>query len=318
MQEKLKGKKVLVTGGAGFIGSHIVDRLVEIGAEVCVLDNLLTGKEENIAQHSGKIKFIQKDFRDEIAMDEALEGVEYIAHQAALRSVPQSVNRPFDYHEVNVTGTLKLFLKASQRQVKRIAFASSSSIYGERFDFPEKETDLPVPLSPYAASNYMVEQYAYIFSQLYNLEVVSLRYFNVFGPRQSLENEYAVVIPKFIVCLIKGESPPVYGDGSQERDFTYIDNVVNANIAALTADNVAGEAFNIADGKPYSVNYLLESLQKIMSSNIAPAYLDKRLGDVLKTCAAVDKAKNMLGWQAKVDFNEGLKRTVKWFKENYK
>jgi len=315
MHSFLKGKKILVTGGAGFIGSHIVDKLVEAGAKVVVLDNLFTGKIENIEHNLGKIKFIQKDLTDDTALDEALEGIEFVSHQAALRSVPKSVEIPLDYQKVNVTGTLKLLLKAKDKGVKRIVFASSSSVYGERVDFPEKETDLPKPLSPYAATKLFGESWGYIFSQLYGVEMVSLRYFNVFGPRQSLENQYAVVVPKFINCLLKGEKPPVYGDGEQERDFTYIDNVAEANLAAMAKEGVAGEVFNVADGSPKSVNQLLNCLKEISGINIDPVYEDARAGDVRKTYADISKAKTILGWQPRIDFYSGLKKTVTWFKK---
>jgi nucleoside-diphosphate-sugar epimerase len=313
---ELKNKKVLVTGGAGFIGSHIVDKLLELGAEVTVLDNLITGKRENLAANLDKINFLEKDLTDEAALEEALEGVDLISHQAALRSVPKSVERPFDYHEVNVTGTLKLFLKAKEKGIKKITYASSSSVYGERVDFPEKETDLSQPVSPYAATKLMGEHYGYLFSKLYDLEVVSLRYFNVFGPRQSLENRYAVVVPKFITSLLKDESPPIYGDGEQERDFTYIENVVEANILALTKDNLGGQVFNIAGGDSKSVNYLLKVLKDLTAKSREPEYLDPRPGDVRKTFADITKAKELLGWQPKVSFEEGLRKTVEYFKDN--
>jgi nucleoside-diphosphate-sugar epimerase len=309
----LKGKKVLVTGGCGFIGSHIVDKLISRGAEVVVLDNLVSGKLENIEHNLDKKKFIQKDLTDDVALEEPLRGVDYICHQAAWRSVPKSVDAPFDYHQVNATGTLKLLLKAKDKHIKRIVYASSSSVYGERDDFPEKEDDKPNPLSPYAASKLFGEYYGYIFTKLYGLEVVSLRYFNVFGPRQSLEDQYAVVVPKFITCLLKDEKPPIYGDGKQERDFTYIESVVEANISALVKEDIGGEVFNIADGVPKSVNYLLETLKEITAKNIEAVYLPPRQGDVRRTHADIAKARKMLGWQPRVDFYEGLKRTVDWF-----
>ncbi|MCM8786771.1 MAG: SDR family oxidoreductase [Candidatus Omnitrophica bacterium] len=309
----LKNKKILVTGGAGFIGSHIVDRLVKEGARVIVLDNLISGKIENIKHNLDKIKFIKKDIREDEALEEALEGVELISHQAALRSVPKSVEKPFIYHQVNVTATLKLFLKAKKMDVKRIVFASSSSVYGERTTFPQKETDLPKPISPYAATKLLAEYYAYVFSKLYNLEVVCLRYFNVFGPRQSLDDEYAVVIPKFINCLLNNQPTPIYGDGYQERDFTYIDNVVEANILALIKKGIEGEVFNIGQGKPQSINNLAKILNKIMKKNIEAIFLPKRAGDVRKTHADISKAKKLLKWQPKIDFFTGLKKTVDWF-----
>ena len=313
---ELKGKKILVTGGAGFIGSHIIDRLIVEGASVVILDNLCSGKIENIAHHKGKLKFIQKDLRDDTALNEALEGIDLISHQAALRSVPKSMERPLEYHDVNVTATLKLFLKAKEKGIKRIAMASSSSVYGERFDFPEKESDCLKPISPYAASKLIDEHYAYLFSKQFSLGVVCLRYFNVYGPRQSLDDEYAVVIPKFISCLLEGQTPPIYGDGEQERDFTYVENVVEANILALTKPDVEGEVFNIGNGAPNSVNGLLKSLNKIMNKNISAAYLPPRAGDVRKTHSDINKAAKLLGWQPKINFEQGLEKAVEWFKAN--
>lgn len=318
MEENLlKGKRVLVTGGCGFIGSHITDRLVNLGAEVVVLDNLLTGKIENISGCIDKVDFVKADIRDSAVLDKILPKVDFICHQAALRSVPKSVNLPWLYHEVNVSAALQMFIKAKDLGIKRIVFASSSSVYGEREDFPEKEDDLPRPVSPYACTKLQVETYAYMFWRLYGLEIVSLRYFNVFGPRQSLENEYAVVVPKFIVSLLKQQSPPIYGDGRQERDFTYIDNVVEANIRALTRENIGGEVFNVALGRPYSVNSLLAALKNITGSNIEPVYLPPRLGDVRKTYADTGKLKNVLGVKGQIGFEEGLAKTVEWFKNNY-
>ena len=311
----MKGKKILVTGGAGFIGSHIVDKLISLDAKVVVLDNLVTGKLENIKHNLKKIKFIQKDLTDDKALEQALEGVEFISHQAALRSVPKSLKEPLEYYRVNATGTLKLFLKARQKRIKRIVFASSSSVYGQKVSFPEKENDSLEPISPYALTKLIGEYYGSIFYKLYNLEVVSLRYFNVFGPRQSLESEYAVVIPKFINCLLKGEKPPIYGDGDQERDFVYIDNVVKANILALIGQKAAGHIFNIAGSNPKSINKLLGDLNKILAKDTKARYLKERSGDVRKTYADISKAKRLLGWKPKVDFYQGLVKTVNWFKE---
>ncbi|OPX29998.1 MAG: LPS biosynthesis protein WbpP [Candidatus Omnitrophica bacterium 4484_171] len=314
MYNYLRGKKILVTGGAGFIGSHIVDKLVSAGANVVVLDNLSFGTLDNIKSCIDKIEFIKGDIRDENTLGEALQGVELVSHQAALRSVPKSVGAPFEYHDVNVNGTLRLYIKAKELGIKRVVFASSSSVYGERDKFPEKETDYPHPISPYAASKLICEQYAYVFTKSYGVDVVSLRYFNVFGPRQSLENKYAVVVPKFITSLLKDETPPIYGNGEQSRDFTYIDDVVEANLSALVKEGAGGEVFNIAGGEPHSVNELLYLLKQIIGKDIEPEYLDPRPGDVYKTHACVSKAKKLLGWQQKIDFYEGLKRTAEWFK----
>lgn len=310
----LDNKRILVTGGAGFIGSHIVDQIVELGARVTVIDDLSSGTMENIKHHQDRIEFIKGDILDENLMRKVLDKIDMICHQAALRSVPKSVERPFDYHNVNVTGTLKMFLIAREKGIKRIVCASSSSVYGDRTDFPEKETDPVKPFSPYAATKLMNEHYAYIFTEHYNMEIVCLRYFNVFGPRQSLENKYAVVIPKFITSLLNDQQPPVYGDGEQERDFTYISDVVSANILALTKDGVKGEVFNIAEGNPKSVNYLFNAIKDILSKDIAPIYEEIRAGDVRKTHASIEKAEKLLGWKPRVSFKEGLIRTIDWFK----
>ena len=314
--ERLKGKKILVTGGAGFIGSHIVDKLVEIGAKVRVVDNLYTGDIKNIQHNLDKINFIKQSFCDPEFLLNGLEGIDLICHQAALRSVPKSVEIPLDYHETNVSGTFNLYLAAKAQGIRRVVFASSSSVYGERDNFPEYETDMPKPISPYAASKLIDEIYGYVFTKLYGVGVVGLRYFNVFGPRQSLENQYAVVVPKFINCLLEGEPAPIYGDGQQERDFTYIDNVVNANILALAADNIEGEVFNVASGNPQSVNQLWQSLRDIMNIRLDARYLDIRAGDVRKTEADISKTTQLLGWKPEIDFHKGLKKTAEWFKSN--
>ncbi|MFH1519615.1 MAG: SDR family NAD(P)-dependent oxidoreductase [Candidatus Omnitrophota bacterium] len=310
----LKGKKILVTGGAGFIGSHLVDRLVALRAKVVVLDDLSNGKLSNLKESINKIKFIKGDIRDETALEAALDGVKAIAHQAAWRSVPDSINRPWEYNEVNVNGTLKLFIRAKHSGIKKIICASSSSVYGERDTFPEKESEEAKPISPYAATKLIVEQYSHVFSRLYNMEIINLRYFNVYGPRQSLDDEYAVVIPKFISCLLNKKSPPIYGDGDQERDFTFIDNVVDMNIQCFEKDNIGSEVFNVGLGIPNSVNNLFKNLKEIMKSDIKPVYCPSRLGDVRKTQADMEKAKKLLGFSSKVDFFQGLKETVEWFR----
>ncbi len=310
----LKGKRILVTGGAGFIGSHLVEHLLDHKAKVVVIDNLVSGRIENLQEYLNKIEFIKKDICDERALDLALKGVDFVLHQAALRSVPKSVKDPFAYHEVNVSGTLRLLLKAKEKKIKRVVFASSSSVYGERTKFPEKETDTPSPVSPYATTKLACEYYLNLFGKLYNLETVSLRYFNVFGPRQALDDEYSVVIPKFITSLLKDSPPPIYGDGNQERDFTYIDNVVEANLLALIAPGISGEVFNVASGKPYSINQLFSLLKELLNKKIEPLYLAPRPGDVRKTHADIFKIKRVLGWRPKIDFKEGLIRTINWFK----
>ncbi len=314
--DKLKGKKILVTGGCGFIGSHIVDRLIEEEASVFVLDNLSTGTIDNIRDNLDRIEFIEGDIRDEKILDRIVKEVDYIIHQAALMSVPQSVEDPYLYHDVNSSGTLKLFLKAKEHNIKRIVYASSSSVYGEKSVFPEKEEDFPLPESPYGATKLFGDYYAYIFTKIYHLDVVSLRYFNVYGERQSLNTQYAVVIPKFISNLLRNQSPPIYGDGTQERDFVYVKDVAEANILALLKEDVTGEIINIASGSSISIIDLLNTLKEIIDrANIEPVYLPPREGDVKKTCADISKAKKLLGWYPKTDFYEGLKNTVEWFKK---
>lgn len=306
----------LVTGGAGFIGSNIAEQLVEKGQKVIVLDNLCEGKIENLSTVTNKITFIKGDIRDEKDLDKALKGVDFVLHQAALRSVPKSMTRPIEYNEVNVGGTLKLLMKSKEHKIKKFVFASSSSIYGERDDFPERETDHPNPISPYAATKLMGEYYSRLFSNSFGLETVSLRYFNVFGPRQSLDNQYAVVIPKFITCMLNDESPPVNGDGRQERDFTFIDNVVEANIKAATVDGISGEIFNVACGVSNSVLSIIDIVNKILKKSIKPVFEPKRAGDVRKTLADVTKLEKKLRIDTFIQFEEGLKRTVKWFRHN--
>jgi nucleoside-diphosphate-sugar epimerase len=314
----LKGKNILVTGGAGFIGSHIVDKLLEIGAKVTVLDNLSTGSKENLSHCISRINFVEGDFCDSKCLDKVLIGIDAICHQAALRSVPKSLDRPVDFHDVNVTGNLNLFMKAREKSIKRIVCASSSSVYGNREDFPLRESDCPKPISPYAATKIMSEHYGYVFHLIYGVEVVSLRYFNVFGARQSLENKYAVVVPKFIMSTLHDEAAPIFGTGEQEREFNYVGNVVEANIAALGKEGIGGEAFNISGGSPCSVNNLLKEIQTVMGKKIAPKYLPYRQGDILRTEADLSKSKKLLGWQPNVNLRMGLKITVDWFIKNRK
>ncbi|MCM8765513.1 MAG: SDR family oxidoreductase [Candidatus Omnitrophica bacterium] len=313
----------LVTGGAGFIGSHLVETLLKQGHRVRVLDNFATGKRENLAFliHSRMLrvncKIIEGDIRDFKTCVMACRGVDYVLHQAALRSVPKSMKYPLEYNEVNIQGTLNILLASKKMGVKRVIYASSSSVYGERDKFPEKENFLPHPISPYAVSKLAGEYWCQVFSASYGLETVSLRYFNVFGPRQSLESQYAIVVPKFITCLLYNQSPPIYGDGTQSRDFTYIENVVKANLLATTKEGISGEVFNIASGKDYSVLDLLGILQRIMHKKIKPKFFPPRPGDVRRTWADISKAKRLLGFIPQIDFERGLEKTVAWFKEKY-
>ena len=306
--------KCLVTGGAGFIGSHIVDALVAQGDQVRVFDNLSTGKRENLAQSESKVEFILGDLRDKKAVAKALKGIDYVFHVAALRAVLRSVDDPEETNEVNVTGTLNVLLAARDARAKRVVFTSSSSIYGDTEKFPCHESDLPKPQSPYAASKIMGEYYCKIFTKLYGLETVSLRYFNVFGPRQNPESVYSAVIPIFIDCLLKKISPEIHWDGTQSRDFSYVDNVVLGNLLAVQAKNAAGEVFNIACHEEYSVLDIFENLKDILKiKDVKPVFKPKRAGDVRRTFADISKAEKLLGFKVQTRFQPGLEKTVKWF-----
>src|SRR3990167_4461930 len=309
--------KYFVTGGAGFIGSHIVERLLKEGRFVRVLDNFSSGKEENLVftKGLGKYKFelIRADIRDKAACDSACAGVDYVFHQAALRSVPKSMEDPESYNDVNINGTLFLLQAASKHKVKRLVMASSSSVYGDTDKFPEEESAYPLLISPYALSKLAGEYYCRIFSSAFGLETACLRYFNVFGPRQALDDEYAVVIPKFIHCILNDQPPPIFGTGKQSRDFTYIDNVVQANILAATTPGIKHEVFNVANGKDNTVLELVDALNKIIGKNIEPKFLPVRAGDVFRTLADVSKIKAKLSYEPKVSFDKGLRKTVEYY-----
>lgn len=304
----------LVTGGAGFIGSHLVRALIRRNESVRVVDNFCEGKRDNLAGLQGKVELIEGDIRDEALLAKATRGVDYVLHQAALRSVPRSFENPIETNDVNVNGTLKLLLACVTQKVKRVVFASSSSVYGNTDRLPESE-DLPAnPLSPYAASKAAGEYYCSLFSRGYGLHTVSLRYFNVFGPHQDPASEYAAVIPKFILKVLSDESPTIDGDGLQSRDFTYIDNVVEANLQAATQPDVSGEVFNIACGESHTVLEILETVNRILKKNVPPKFGPPRRGDVRHTLADVSKAQRLLRCNAKVSFEEGLDRTVAYFR----
>ena len=304
----------LVTGGAGFIGSNLVNGLLASGYRVRVLDNLSTGKLSNLASDRRRIDWIQGDLRKEKDVRKAVKGVDYVLHVAANRAVLRSVDRPMETNEANVTGTLRLLIAARDARVKRLIFSSSSSVYGNTKKFPSEERDPLNPQSPYAASKAVGEYYCRIFSSLYGLETVSLRYFNVFGPRQNPESRYSAVIPLFIDCLLKGKSPEIHWDGHQSRDFSYVDNVVHGNLLAMKTPGISGEVFNIACHEEYSVLDILTNLEETLKVHgVKPEFREKRAGDVRRTFADIRKARRLLGYRVQTRFKEGLKKTVEWF-----
>jgi nucleoside-diphosphate-sugar epimerase len=305
--------KYLVTGGAGFIGSNIVEELVRRKQKVVVIDSFITGKRENLAPFKNKIKLIKGDIRDSKALAKAMKGVEYVIHQAALRSVPKSVDDPFTTNDINVFGTLNVLFAAKKAGVKRVVYASSSSAYGDVKRFPQVETDYPSPISPYGVSKLAGENYCVTFAETFGLETVSLRYFNVFGPRQNPESKYSAVVPAFLFAMAKGKEPIVEWDGKQARDFTYVGNVVQANLKACTVPGISGEVFNIACGMSISVLDIVRSLNKILGTKIKPKFAPKRRGDVRTTYADIKKMKSLLGLKNIVRFEEGLKYTADWF-----
>lgn len=303
----------LVTGGAGFIGSNIVEELVRRGENVRVLDSFITGKRENIEPFLSKIELVEGDIRDKKALGVAVKSIDFVIHQAALRSVPKSVEDPFTTNDINVFGTLNLLMAAKEAKVKRVVYASSSSVYGDAKKFPQKESHLAMPISPYGVSKLAAENYCVTFAKTFGLETVSLRYFNVFGPRQNPESRYSAVIPAFLFAMLKVESPTVEWDGKQSRDFTYVANVVEANLRSCVTKGISGEVFNVACGTTVSVIDIVNMLNKILNTDVKPVFAPKRRGDVKKTCADIGRIRKLLKMTKLVNFEEGLRRTVKWF-----
>lgn len=305
----------LVTGGAGFIGSNLVEELIKRDEKVRVIDNFCTGRHENIEEFVPKIELVRGDIRNLDTVREAVEGVDFVLHEAALTSVVRSIEHPLATTETNIEGTLNVLVAAREAKVKRVIYASSSSIYGNAPTLPKREEMIPNPLSPYAVSKVSGEYYCQVFYRIYGLESVILRYFNVFGPRQDPVSQYAAVIPKFIKAMLNGKSPTIYGDGEQSRDFTFVENVVEANVLACKAEKVAGEVFNIGCGKRTVVNELARIIGKLMDQNVKPIYADPRPGDVKHSLADITKAQRLLNYRPKVDIEEGLKRIIQWHKD---
>jgi len=303
----------LVTGGAGFIGSHLVTRLVSEGRRVRVLDNLSTGSLKNLDHVLGRYEFLRGDLCDPDAVARAVHGVDVVFHEAALASVPRSVARPLDTHAACATGTITLLDACRQAGVRRVVYAASSSAYGNAAVMPKHEGQLPGPLSPYAAAKLAGELYCEAFAATYGLETVRLRYFNVFGPRQDPASPYSAVIPRFVAALLNGEQPVIYGDGSQSRDFTYIDNVVEANLRAAQAVGVSGRVYNAACGSSLDLITLLRVLCEELDAEFAPRFAEPRVGDVLHSWADVSAAERDLGYRPVVSVREGLRRTVAWY-----
>lgn len=306
----------LVTGGAGFIGSNLVDELVGRGQQVRVLDNFSTGQRRNLAPFLNQIEVIEGDLRSYHIVQEAVEGVNFILHQAALPSVPRSVRDPITTNEVNVLGTLNLLQAARDAGAQRLIYASSSSVYGDSAELPKRETMCPHPLSPYAISKLAGEQYCQAFWRLYGFETVCLRYFNVFGPRQDPTSQYAAVVPRFLTVLLSGKELIIYGDGTQSRDFTFVANVVQANLLACTAPDTTGGIFNIACGERHTLLNLVAKLAAVTGRDPEVRYTAPRPGDVLHSQADVTQARTRLGYEPRVDLTTGLERTVKWLKNS--
>ena len=307
----------LVTGGAGFIGSHIAAALAERGAKVRIIDNLSTGYKKNIDAVGSKVDFMHADVGDERALKTALSGVELVFHEAAIPSVPRSVEKPSETHQASVDATFKLLLAARDQKVRRVIYAASSSAYGDQPELPKREDMRPAPLSPYAVAKLVGEYYCQVFTRVYGLETVSLRYFNVFGPRQDPTSQYSGVISRFMNALLTGEQPVIYGDGEHSRDFTYISNVIDANLRAAESPAAVGEIINIANGHRTTLNELLEAMKTVTGrSDVSARYESPRAGDVRDSLADLTRARVLLGYEPRVSLDEGLSLTFDWWKKN--
>jgi len=308
--------RFLVTGGAGFIGSNIVKRLLELGEFVRVVDNFSTGRKENIEEFLGNPNFelIEGDITNLKIVKKVTQGMDFILHQAAIPSVLRSIKNPLLSNKSNINGTLNILIGARDEKIKKLVYASSSSIYGDSPKLPKQEVDPVNPISPYALTKFAGERYCQLFSKLYGLPTVCLRYFNVFGPKQNPDSEYSAVIPKFIKAILNNESPIIYGDGEQSRDFTFVDNVVEANLLAIQS-KVSGEVINIACGQKTSLNDLVRYINHALNKDIKPIYDKPRLGDIKHSLADISKAKEKLNYIPKISLEEGLRITIEWFKK---
>jgi UDP-glucose 4-epimerase len=306
----------VVTGGGGFIGSHIVEELIRRKQTVKVIDNFSTGKRENIEPFEGDAEIIEADIAEAKNLSQFLKGTDYVIHQAAIPSVPKSMIDPVKSHNANVTGTLRVLVACREAGVKRVVYASSSSLYGDSPTLPKHEGMAPNPLSPYGAQKLFGEMYCQVFTRAYGLETVSLRYFNVFGPRQDATSQYSGVLALFIPAVLQDRRPTIYGDGLQSRDFTYVQNVVEGNLLACTAPGVAGQVFNVACGDRITVNSMLQQINKIVGKDVAPIYGEPRPGDIKHSQAEISRAKEKLGYEPQVTFEEGLRRTIDWYRRN--
>jgi nucleoside-diphosphate-sugar epimerase len=309
-------EKFLVTGGAGFIGSNICRTLVSEGCFVRVVDNLITGKKSNLSDIIDELEFIEADMGDEVVARTAMKDIDIVLHQGALSSVPRSVENPAATHQHCVNATFTLLLAARDAHVKRFVYAASSSAYGDTPTLPKVETMPAQPLSPYAAAKLVGEYYAKVFYGVFDLETISLRYFNVFGPYQDPTSQYAAAIPAFITAILKDEPPTVYGDGEQSRDFTHVDNVVNANLLAARVEHTAGEVINIACGERVTVNEIIDIINELVGKDIKPVYTNPRPGDVKHSLADITLAEKTIGYKPIVQFKKGLEKAIDWYHEN--
>jgi nucleoside-diphosphate-sugar epimerase len=308
--------KFLVTGGAGFIGSNICKKLVSQGCFVRIIDNLLTGKKSNLQDFIDKIEFIEADMGDEKVARSAMKDIDIVLHQGALPSVPRSVEDPAATHRHCVDATFTLLLAARDAGIKRFVFASSSSVYGDTPTMPKVETMPLMPLSPYAVGKLVGEYYCSVFYKVFGLETISLRYFNVFGPHQDPTSQYAAAIPAFVTAILKDKPPTVFDDGEQSRDFTYVDNVVDANLLAARAEHTTGDVLNIACGQAVTVNETIEAINAIVGKNIKPIYTDPRPGDIKHSLADISKAEKLIGFKPDVTFKQGLELAINWYRDN--